>query len=613
MSAPPSAARFTVTVPPEMLEAMGGGGGIAPRVSREMALQVPAVLRARNLICGSLSTLPLGVWGPDQRKVTNVQYLAPHPDPELAQSVVMAETYEDLLFEGVSWWRVTKFGWHGFPIEAQHVPYGSVFVQPAGGLQPSQQRITPDQSIPVAGKVYIDGIPVPDDQIIRFDSPNPPLLVAAARAIRTCLLLEQTAALYVKDPLPMGYFRPADGADDIGDTEAQDLLDDWADARARSAWGYLPKSVVAETLQWDPEKLQLVDQRAAARLEIALAAGLDPEDLGVSTTSRTYANREQRNQDRINFTLGAYASAVQERLSMRDILPPGSETRVNFAGFLRADALTRMQTYDVGLRVGAYADKDEVREEENKPPLTPAQKAASKPAEPPMPAEPAPPQEPAANGAQQHRREDRVQRETVKFAGGGETVRVQFDAPDTNDFQVDAERRTITGLLLPWGKVANNGYAKWRFTPDSVAWSAVNRIKLNLHHDSTELVGVATRLQSASRGLMGTFKVGRGPEGDRVLAQAEDGIMDGFSVEVDFEDPDSWQRDPTDESVRLVRQATLRGVAITGTPAFDDARLTSVHASRDNGRKALDGRSDEGHQAGERRGLAGRSVRVQFH
>jgi HK97 family phage major capsid protein len=64
------------------------------------------------------------------------------------------------------------------------------------------------------------------------------------------------------------------------------------------------------------------------------------------------------------------------------------------------------------------------------------------------------------------------------------------------------------------------------------------------------------------------------------LQQAEDGILDGFSVEINFESSDSWQPDPTDESVRLVRDGTLRGVALTGTPAFDDARLTSVTAER---------------------------------
>jgi len=52
---------------------------------------------------------------------------------------------------------------------------------------------------------------------------------------------------------------------------------------------------------------------------------------------------------------------------------------VNLDGFLRADTKTRMDTYKVGLDVGAYT-KDEIRELEDRPPLTPAQRAASEPA-----------------------------------------------------------------------------------------------------------------------------------------------------------------------------------------------------------------------------------------
>ena len=167
--------------------------------------------------------------------------------------------------------------------------------------------------------------------------------------------------------------------------------------------------------------------------------------------------------------------------------------------------------------------------------------------------------------------------------GAGETVRLTFEVRTTQDFQVDPERRTVTGLMLPWGSIGDNGWAKWRFTEGSVYWpDQISRVKLNLHHDSTDLVGVATRLQDASRGLVGTFKLGRSPAADQALQDAEDGILDGFSVEVTFDDIDGWQPDPTDESVRLVHHATLRGAALTGTPAFDDARLTTVKATRDN-------------------------------
>ncbi|WP_422734003.1 phage major capsid protein [Micromonospora sp. WMMD558] len=567
------AARFSVEVPPEMLQAMTGGGAIAPRISRDEALQVPAVLRARNIICGALSTLPIRVHSPDRRLVTDVTYLpSGNIDPNIANSAVKAQIYEDLFFESISWLKVTRFGWHGYPVEARHVPVGSVHVAPAGGLMPAQ--ISPDQPFPVDGQVYIDGMPVRDDEIIRFDSPNPPLLRHAARAIRTCLLLERTVATYAKDPLPLGYFAPKGDIEPPTPEQVEEILDDWEEARRDRSWGYVNGALEAKTLQWSPEQLQLAAARQHAVLEIARATGLDAEDLQVSVTSRTYANQEQRWQALINTSLGPYVTAVQERLSMRDVLPRGYEARIDFGAFLRGDTKTRMETYKVGREVGAY-DDERIADLEDIP--VASVRNASKPQTPP--AAPATAPESTPPGTQQERREDRVPREIVNF-DAGESVQLQFEAPDPQDFQVDPERRTITGLLLPWGKVANNGMGKWRFTKDSVSWSEVSRIKLNQHHDSRDLIGVATRLQSASRGLVGTFKVGRGPEGDRALEKAEDGILDGFSVEVDFNDFDSWQPDPTDESVRLVRQANLRGVALTGTPAFDDARLTSVKASR---------------------------------
>src|SRR5918996_2961442 len=72
---PRISAAFSVDVPQEMLEAMTGGGNIAARVSRDVALQVPAVLRARNLIAGTLGGLPHHVHDPKRNKVTGTQYL----------------------------------------------------------------------------------------------------------------------------------------------------------------------------------------------------------------------------------------------------------------------------------------------------------------------------------------------------------------------------------------------------------------------------------------------------------------------------------------------------------------------------------------------------------
>jgi hypothetical protein len=256
-----------VYVPPEMRESMTVGGQIAPRISRGEALQVPAVLRSRNLIAGTLARLPIHIRN-QKREVAQPTTLLEQIDPDKPNVVTFADTYEDLLFEGISWWRVTEIGWHGFPTFAQHVEPARVAVW--------------------NGEVYIDGLRVPNDQVIRFDSPNPPLLVHAARAIRACLDLDKAAARYSGEPIPLGYFTPKEGAkvrDD--DTAVQNLLDKWQLMRQRRAWGYVGAAFEAMTLQFDAEKIQLADQRQHAVLEIARAAGIDPEDLGVSTTSRT--------------------------------------------------------------------------------------------------------------------------------------------------------------------------------------------------------------------------------------------------------------------------------------------------------------------------------------
>ncbi|MBN9739504.1 hypothetical protein DMP23_00020 [Amycolatopsis sp. A1MSW2902] len=154
---------------------------------------------------------------------------------------------------------------------------------------------------------------------------------AAARAIRIALLLDAAVARSAKDPLPLGYFSPADGAVDPTEDEVQDILTKWAEANRDRAWGYIGAALKANTLQWSPEQLQLSSARDAAVLEISRHTGLDPEDLGVSTTSRTYANAEQRRLDLIDFVLRPFAAAIEDRLSMPDVLraatPPATSTR----------------------------------------------------------------------------------------------------------------------------------------------------------------------------------------------------------------------------------------------------------------------------------------------
>ena len=153
-----------------MTEAMTAGGSIAPRISRSEALQVPAVLRSRNLIAGTLASLPIHIRD-KQRNIASPTTLLEQINPDVPNVVTMASTYEDLLFEGISWWRVTEVGWHSYPVFAEHINLSRVHV--SGVDLPTlngHRAVGPFQ-------VFIDGIPVPDEEVIRFDSQTPPCCV----------------------------------------------------------------------------------------------------------------------------------------------------------------------------------------------------------------------------------------------------------------------------------------------------------------------------------------------------------------------------------------------------------------------------------------------------
>lgn len=545
----------------------GGGlpmdGPIEPRIGRAQAMSVGAVKRSRDLICGTLGALPMRVHNRDRQTVPNV--LFEQPEPDTARSVTMTRIVEDLFFEGRAWLRITEFGWHGYPTKVRRLEPRAVNVQQNAKVYVSSS----DGRVQGGAWEW-----VPDAELIRIDSPNDPLLTAGARAIRTCLLLDRAAARYASDPLPLGYFAPAEGAMDPTPDEVRDLLDEWEEANRSRSWGYVGAALRANVLQWNPEQLQLAQARDTAVLEISRICGLDPEDLGVSTTTRTYQNAEQRRLDMLDFTLKAYVTAIEDRLSMGDVLPRGHFARFQYEGFLRSDTLTRMQVYEIGRRVGVYND-ERIAELEDIP--------SARPQKPPAPAAPPPVEQ--APPAPTTSKEDAVAATAGQrwhfTADGPLALGFDLDAA-TAQFTVDSAKRTVSGVAVPWGAVARSGGRRWRFAKDSLHWGGdASRVKLNRDHDRAQSFGYAATLESTHAGLVASFRIGRGAEGDAMLALAEDHVYDGFSIEVDFEPGDGWEPDPTDETVCLVHSGTLRAVALTAMPAFDGARVAHVAATRE--------------------------------
>ncbi|MGH7339860.1 MAG: phage portal protein [Candidatus Rokuibacteriota bacterium] len=368
----------SLNAPAELLEQLAGLS--SSKVARSAALSVPTVLRARNKIAGTIATLPINVHDRtlalDERNT-----VVANPDPDLPPIFTYAQTAEDLLFEAKSYWRVLRISAEGFPVEARHIDLRSVSQHAILGM-PSE-ILSPDLMFTPRDPIFVDGVPAGRGEIIRFVSPNPPLLVHAARAIRTILVLDKVAEIYANEPVPLGYFTDREDADPLGDTEVTEVLNDWATARRTRAWGYVPWALDLNTLQLTPEQLQLVGSRQHAVLEVIRATGLDPVDVGVDvTTSHTYQNAEERRMAQLD-ALTPYMGAIEQRLSMNDVLPRGLSARFDASGFLRTAFKDRMEGYEKAKATAAMTE-DEIRRAEYRPPLTPAEKAALRPPPPPQ-------------------------------------------------------------------------------------------------------------------------------------------------------------------------------------------------------------------------------------
>jgi HK97 family phage portal protein/HK97 family phage prohead protease len=534
---------------------------IEPRISRREAIQCGAVKRSRDLIAGTIGSLPMCLYDGQHNKVEGsvTSRLLDQPEVDRPASVTFTQTVEDMLFEGVAWWRVVQTGTSGYPTRVRRLDARSV------DIRGQNQAYVRSDGTP-QGSVWEW---VPETAMIRFESPNDPLLVAGARAIRTALRLDAAASRMAEEPMPQGYFEPAEGADPADDTEIADILDDWKISRQTRSTGYVPAALKYNVVQWSATDMQLAASRDFAVKEIARHAGVDSEDLQVSTTSRTYVNGEQRARDLINFTLRAYMSALTGRLSMGDITPRGYKAEIDLDQFLEADSKTRWEVYQIAKNLGA-ATVDEIRAKENEPALP---EEPAMPATPPMPLAP-PVQPPGSNVVPM------VPMHTAGTAGyaadaAAGIASFAFDAPGS--VLVDRGARTITGLAVPYNVASKLKYGRrWSFDANSLLLrDPVSKTKLLVQHDRAQAVGKVLEFTQTPDGLIVTFQVARGPAGDHALTMAEDGIWDGLSPGLG---DGGTYTECSDGTLRPVG-VPLAEISLTPDPAFDDARVSAVAAS----------------------------------
>lgn len=151
---------------------------------------------------------------------------------------------------------------------------------------------------------------------------------------------------------------------------------------------------------------------------------------------------------------------------------------------------------------------------------------------------------------------------TTDAIGGGEV------------FAVDFESRTIRGRAMPYGVVGVKAGQRFQFDKGAITYGDPKRVKLYVAHDASQAVGFMLELIDTDAGLDYVAKIARGPEGDRALTMADDGVWDGASV-----GPHEGVKFALREGVFHAVRYPLREISLTPQPVFDDARVTAVSMS----------------------------------
>lgn len=319
-------------------------------VTRGQAMSVPAVRRARSLIAGTIGTLPLVAYRTaSDGSVTQIQRkLLQQLDPSTTPAYVLTHTVDDLMFYGISWWRVLdRDGSTGYPSAVERV---------------RRERLAVDTR---TRRVWIDGQLVDDRDLIRFDGPDEGILGGSpqvgGRTIRLALALSTAGQRAADDDWSGIVLRLADGANELTADQIDALLDEWEAARRRRSTPYLNRAVDPQSVGYDAQSRQLTELSSMVSSELARLCNLPASRIGAPQGSgMTYANTEADRRDLVDTTLAQYLAPLWQRLSMPDVTPNGQAVAVDLTAYLRGTTqelvTAGVQAIDAGL-----ASREEVR------------------------------------------------------------------------------------------------------------------------------------------------------------------------------------------------------------------------------------------------------------
>jgi len=302
-------------------------------VGRTEAMGVPALARCRNLLAGTIGTIPLELYKKSTGEELGKPLWLEQPSYSQPRSVTIAYTVDSLLFYGQAFWQVVEvYQEDGRPSRFEWIANSRV-------------TATLDRDNVYVKSYAIDGTTVPMDglgSLITFQALGDGILNTGVSTIRAAIDVQRAAAIAAGTPMPTGYLKNT-GAD-LPPAEVQGLLAAFKNARLNRSTAYLTSTLNYETVGFSPKDMMYNEAIQNLATEIARLCNVPPYYVSADqNTTMTYANVTDERKQFLTLSLQPFISAIEDRLSMDDITARGNIVRFDIdKNYLRTDPLVEL-------------------------------------------------------------------------------------------------------------------------------------------------------------------------------------------------------------------------------------------------------------------------------
>jgi len=326
-------------------------------VTRQQALQVPSIKRCRDLICGTIASIPLEYY----KKSTGEKIAAPRwvDQPSKAQPrfETIYFTLDSLLMYGVAYWQITETY-----LEDNRMAN-------AEWVANSRVTFVTDSTNSYVTEYYLDGKPMPMSglgSLITFQK-DEGILATGGTTIKAALDAQHAASVALQTPSATGFLKNS-GAD-LPPSEVSGLLAAWKRARQNNGTAYLTSTIDYQTIGFSPKDMAYQDAIQGLATECARLCSVDPYYVSASmNTTMTYANVQDERKQFVAFTLQPYISAIESRLSMDDCSTAGHFVKFSLDdSFLRTEPMERLLVLEKMLALGLITTEQAMEMEDLSP------------------------------------------------------------------------------------------------------------------------------------------------------------------------------------------------------------------------------------------------------